>query len=77
MAYIIDLYNKWDRWDREHSVYKFQLNERWWAIKEVELEWGLPILPSYTDKDLHPEDYIVYGTQEDAMNFIFNLRQLN
>jgi len=26
MAFIIGLYNKYDGWDREHSVYKFEIN---------------------------------------------------
>ena len=42
MAYIIDTYNKYDGWDREHSVYKFEMNGNWYAIKEVELELGVP-----------------------------------
>jgi len=44
LAYIIGAYNKYDRWDREHSVYKFIVRDRWFAIKEVEMEWGLPLL---------------------------------
>lgn len=44
MAFIIGSYDKWDRWDREHSVYKFMLNGNWYAIKRVEMEWGVPSL---------------------------------
>ena len=51
MAYVIDTYNRWSKWDREHSVYVFSINENWYAIKEVELEWGFPILPFRTDMD--------------------------
>jgi hypothetical protein len=42
MAFIISTYNKYDIWDRTHSVYKFEVNGNWYAIKEVEMEWGLP-----------------------------------
>ena len=40
MAFIIDTYNKYDSWDREHSRYTFEINGVWYGIKEVELEWG-------------------------------------
>jgi hypothetical protein len=42
MAYVIDTYNKYDAWDRTHSLYKFEINGNWYAIKEVEMSWGLP-----------------------------------
>jgi len=44
MAFIIDSYNKYDAWDRAHSLYKFEINGNWYAIKEVEMSWGLPQL---------------------------------
>ena len=40
MAYIIDTYNKWSKWDREHAAECFIINGVEYAIKEVELEWG-------------------------------------
>jgi hypothetical protein len=49
MAYIIDSYNKYNRWDKEHSLYVFVINENWYAIKEVMLSWGLPQLPNKVD----------------------------
>ena len=45
MAYIIGAYNKWDSFDRAHSVYRFKINENWYAVKEIEMKWGLPQLP--------------------------------
>ena len=42
MAFIIDRYNKYNVWDREHSRKAFEINENWYAVYEVELEWGLP-----------------------------------
>lgn len=62
MAFIIDTYNKWDGWDRAHSVYKFTINDNWYAIKEVELEWGKPILPLYVDKDSNPDSYFIFDS---------------
>lgn len=49
MAFIVDTYNKFDSWDRAHSVYEFEINGNWYAIKEVELEWGMPKLPLRID----------------------------
>ena len=70
MAYIIGNYNKYDAWDREHSVYKFEINENWYAIKEIEMEWGLPKLPMRVDRNESGHEYHVYDTYEDAMRFV-------
>lgn len=75
MAYVIDTYNRWSKWDREHSVYTFTINDNWYAIKEVELEWGFPVLPFRADMDQHPEDYYVYGTYGDALQFVQCMRR--
>ena len=40
MAFIIDTYNKYDAFDRENARKVFEINGNWYAIKEVELEWG-------------------------------------
>ena len=45
MAFIIDNYNKYDWWDRTHSRHIFEINGNWYAVKEIELEWGKPKLP--------------------------------
>ena len=37
MAFIIDTYNKYNRWDREHARYVFEINENWSAIMEVDI----------------------------------------
>lgn len=77
MAYIIDTYNQYSRWDREHTKYIFELNEQWYAIKEVILNWGVPDLPQQVDRDLYPETYQIYNTYEDAMEFVHTMKQLN
>jgi len=45
LAYIIDTYNKYDKWDREHAIYVFEINEVEYAVKYVKMRWGLPQLP--------------------------------
>ena len=42
MAFIIGLYNKYDVWDRNRAKFVFEINGNWYAVKEVELEWGEP-----------------------------------
>ena len=79
MAFIVGMYDKFDRWDREHSVYKFEVNGNWYAIKEVEMEWGVPKLPEYVDRDSEKEAqaYYVYDTYKDAMRFVQLVKGLN
>lgn len=74
MAFLIGTYNKYDVWDREHSRYKFEVNGNWYAIKEVEMEWGLPQLGFRADMDEHPETYHIYDTYEDAMRFVWQIK---
>ena len=35
MSFIIDTYNKWSKWDKEHARYTFEMNGEWYAIMEV------------------------------------------
>ena len=75
--YIIDTYCRFDKWDQQHSVYTFQINDEWYAIKEVEVEWGFPVLPIRFDYDLKVEWYKLYETQEEAMGYVAQLKMLN
>ena len=79
MAYIIGTYNKYDIWDREHSVYKFEINRNWYAIKEIEMEWGVPKLPLQIDRDSEQDarTYHVYDTEADAFRFVQLMKGLN
>lgn len=77
MAFIIDRYNKYDPWDRAHQCKAFQVNDNWYAIYEVELEWGLPVLPMRTTYDQDPKQYFVYDTKEEAMRFVTLMKGLN
>lgn len=77
MAYIIDTYDKYDAFDRQQARYVFEVNERWYAIKEVRLKWGRPQLPLslYSNKDEEP--YQIYETFEEAMGFVHTMKGLN
>ena len=77
MAYIIGLYEKYDSWDRNHAVYKFEINGIQYAIYEVELVWGLPKLKYQIGLEDAPEAYFIYETKEDAMRFVMEMKSLN
>lgn len=70
MAFIIGNYNKYDFWDRTHSRYVFEINGNWYAIKEVGLEWGVPKLPLYVDRNEDATAYHLYNTYDEAMEFV-------
>ena len=77
MAFIIGSYNKYDVWDRTHSRYKFEINGTWYAVKEIEMEWGIPKLPQYVDRENDAQRYHVYDTFEEAMGFVHSVRCAN
>lgn len=77
MAFIIDTYNQWDKFDKLHSRHVFEINGVRYAVKEVELFWGRPVLPEKVDQEQHLEEYHVYGTLEEAIKFVHMIRKLN
>lgn len=38
------------------------------------MEWGLPQLGFRADMDEHPETYHIYDTYEDAMKFVWQVK---
>ena len=78
MAFIIGTYNRFEQFDREHARYKFELNGQWYAVKEVELEWGVPKIPLHIDQSEDSNrQYYVYDTYEDAMKFVMYVKSMN
>lgn len=77
MAYIIDKFNRYDSWARNHARFKFEINGQWYAILEVELEWGVPKFPLYTDHETHPHSYFIYNEYKDALEFALQMKSLN
>lgn len=77
MAFIIGTYNKYDIWDREHAQCTFEINGNWYAIFEVEMEWGLPKLGIKVDRNESGQGYYVYDTYEDALEFVRLMKGLN
>lgn len=78
MAYIIGNYNKYDAWDRAHATYKFTINGNWYAVKEVEMCWGLPAIEFKVDeRDDAAETYLIYETEDEAIQFAKQIKAIN
>ena len=76
-AFIIDTYNRFDQFDREHSRFVFEVNEVWYAVKEVYLKWGKPKLPLRIGDNKDKDQYKIYDTYEDAFEFAMQMKNLN
>ena len=77
MAYLIDTYNRYDKWDREHSLYVFTINEQKYAIKEVMLDWGEPQLPMRLGEHKDPSFYFIFNSYEEAEQYVKYMKALN
>lgn len=69
-VYIIDLYNKYSS---DKIISTFRINDRWWAIKEVQLQWGKPILEKVEEDNI---PYYIYNTLEEAQQFVRQIKRL-
>ena len=77
MAFIIDTYNKYNSWDRQHARKVFEINGVTYAIMEVISFSNLPQLPERIDRDVQPETYRLYPTLEAALNFVKYMKRMN
>lgn len=75
-GYLIGEYNKWNKWDRAHTIYKFQINGVEYGVKEVQMEWGLPQLP-FSIEDENLDMYHIYDSKEEAIEFAHYMMRLN
>ena len=41
------------------------------------MDWGLPKLPMYTDRNESAHEYHIYDTYADAMRFVFQVKGVN
>lgn len=69
-VFILDLY---DKFSPDKVISKFRINDRWWAIKEVLLEWGEPQL-SKIEEDSIP--YRLYETETEAREYVRKIKHL-
>ena len=76
-AFIIDTYNKYDSFDKEHARFTFEINGKMYAIKEVQLKWGKPKLPLRIGDEHDNDPYHIYETYEDALQFVRTMKSIN
>ena len=76
-AFIIDTYNKFDSFDKEHTRYTFEVNGIMYAIKEVQLKWGRPKLPLRIGDERDQDPYQIYDTYEEALKFAHTIKSIN
>lgn len=69
-VFILDLY---DKFSPDKVISKFRINDRWWAIKEVPLEWGEPQL-SKIEEDSIP--YRLYETEDEAREYVRKIKKI-
>ena len=71
MAYIIDTYDRFNQWDRDHVVNMKLVGDIWSAIYAVELDAdNLPRV----DWNKEARYYYVYNELQDAIEYLEMLR---
>ena len=72
-VFVIDTFNIYNHEQVIKARRIFQMNQRWFAIYETELVWGVPQLGFLDDEY---RSYYYYETFEEADNYVTNLRKL-
>lgn len=71
-VYIIDIYNKYTR---DKVIEVFRLYGREYCIKEVELNFGRPILSSI-EEDNESINFYLYNTLEEAEQYVSQIKNI-
>lgn len=71
-VYIIDTYSKYCP---DTIISTFKVNGREYALKEVELNWGVPQLSSI-EEDLEQPYFKLYNTLDEAKEYVRQLKRL-
>lgn len=74
MAYVIDTYNKYNKFDKENSCYIFTINEKKYAIKKIN---SIEDLPQPIGQEVNIKVYQIYQNYDDALQYVTNMRHLN
>lgn len=72
-VFIIDLFNRYHK--NDNVRFTFPVNDEWYCIREVPLDWGQPQFPEKDIEDNYT-DYCLYPTYEDALNFVKTLNKI-
>ena len=69
MPFIIDTYDKYSKWDRECTRFKFDLNGQSYGIKEISFQNGPKLSPDIW-RNVDPKTYRLYDTFDEALEFV-------
>ena len=58
-------------------MYKFEINENWYGVMEVEMKWGVPDLPVRIGKEGDISLVHVFESYDEAMEFVRYMKRLN
>lgn len=76
-VFIIDIYDKFfARLVSNQIRQRFLLNDNWYAIYEVPLEWGRPKMIRPIEEEQMP-DFRYFETLEEAQNFVKRMKKIN
>lgn len=76
-VFILDSYNEFAPDSVQKLVrYKFKINDYWYAIYEVPLEWGEVMMERPIDEEVKPE-FFYFNTYEQAFDFVQELKKIN
>ena len=75
-AYIVDVFNPYNKEQNKNVVFKCKVYNQWWAIYRVKLEWARPILEGWPADASEFNSYHIYNTAEEAIDFLHELKQL-
>lgn len=74
-VYIIDSYNQYCKEGNEKSIH--WVGGRTWCIREVEMEWGYPVIKEKFEYDVNPAIFHIYEDYEDALKYIHEMQSIN
>ena len=74
-GFIIDTYNPRSMRDRNCAISTFQVNNRWYAVKEVEIGLdGLPQIHQEIGQEFPLSIFKVYFNVQEALEYIRRLK---
>ena len=74
-VFVIDTYSRHE--DNSGVRMRYCINDIWYCIREVELEWGEPLVPIRIDDNLDRRWYYVYENYDDAIEFVNTMKRMN
>ena len=75
-AYIVDVFNPYNKKQNEKAVFKCKIHDKWIAVYKISCEWGQPVLDGWPADTSEFNFYYIYNTAKEAIDFLHELKQL-